>query len=228
LVAGWNTPRVHLQPKRQVRGVAGGPPTLVHEHPYSDFSPEWSPDGAWIAFPALVSGQDTHVFIVPTAGGDVRRIAGPNGPLDAVWPRWSPDSRRLAFVSRASGKSDVGIYDLESGMITWLADPDWEAYWPDWSPDGQRLAYVLNRDGNFDLALHDLASGERRNLVIEPGIHALPQFVGDADTLSFVYQGAGYPADLWTVSLAGGQPHYRQLTHSLPPRRSRRAVGAAD
>lgn len=195
--------------------VEGGAATLVCDHPYSDFSPEWSPDGKWIAFPALVTGQDTHLFLAPADGGEVRRVAGPDGPIDAAWPRWSPDSRRLAFVSRASGKSDVGVYDLESGALTWLADPEWEAYWPDWSPDGRRLVYALNRDGNYDLAIRDLESGEQLSLAIGPGIHAYPRFLPGGEALIFTYQGAGHPPDLWVAAFTE-RVRYRQLTQSLP------------
>lgn len=196
--------------------VAGGQARLVCDHPYSDLSPEWSPDGEWIAFPALVTGQDTHLFLAPAAGGEAHPVVGPDGPIEAAWPRWSPDGRRLALVSTAAGKSDIGIYDLTSGAITWLADAEWEAYWPAWSPDSRRLAYVLNRDGNYDLIISDLESGERLRLAVGPGVHAYPRFVSGGDALVFIYQSAGHPPDLWAAWFNGGV-HYRQLTQSLPP-----------
>jgi len=76
----------------------------------SSGSPEWSPDGARLAF---VSGRGDHSFIAIYDGPDtpIRYIA-PSTARDTM-PRWSPDGRRLAFVRRPG----------QGGARTSLLDP---------------------------------------------------------------------------------------------------------
>jgi len=73
------------------------------------------------------------------------RAAGRNGS-----PRFSPDGTRIAFVSDREDHSFIGVFDLASRRITWIApsvDRDSE---PRWSADGGRIAF-LRRDGlTFD------------------------------------------------------------------------------
>jgi dipeptidyl-peptidase-4 len=75
------------------------------------------------------------------------RAAGRNGS-----PRFSPDGARVAFVSDRDDHSFVGVFDLASRRITWIApsvDRDSE---PRWSADGKRIAFI-RRDGlTFDAA----------------------------------------------------------------------------
>jgi len=69
------------------------------------------------------------------------RAAGQNGS-----PRWSPDGTRIAFVTVRNDHSFIGIFDLETRRITWVApnvDRDSD---PWWSADGSRIAF-LRRPG---------------------------------------------------------------------------------
>ncbi|MGA2431541.1 MAG: prolyl oligopeptidase family serine peptidase [Candidatus Acidiferrum sp.] len=56
--------------------------------------------------------------------------------------QWSPDGARLAFVSSRGDHSFIGVYDVGSKEITYLApsvDTDSD---PNWSLDGKRIAFV--------------------------------------------------------------------------------------
>jgi Tol biopolymer transport system component len=64
----------------------------LYEHPAGVSEPEWSPDGATIAFRSRERGWD-QIWSVPFAGGAARRltmVAADNGA-----PRWSPGARFL-------------------------------------------------------------------------------------------------------------------------------------
>lgn len=57
-------------------------------------------------------------------------------------PAWSPDGTKLLFVSTRGDHSFIGIYDLASKSVHFLApsvDTDGDAVW---SPDGRRIAFV--------------------------------------------------------------------------------------
>src|SRR5438105_8190711 len=58
-----------------------------------------SPDGKWVLFSAVdvdlaANTKTSHVWIVPTTGGQEREIISAQ---DADRPRWAPDGKRFAF-----------------------------------------------------------------------------------------------------------------------------------
>jgi Tol biopolymer transport system component len=74
------------------------------------FLPVWSPDGARIAF-----RDGSTVFLVPTEGGDVRRMGTGESMM------WSPDATSLAL----GGYGQLQIVDVETGdTISTVQDAD--------------------------------------------------------------------------------------------------------
>jgi dipeptidyl aminopeptidase/acylaminoacyl peptidase len=80
---------------------------LTHTPESSEWLPQWSSDGRWLAFLADRGGDDakTQVWVMPAAGGEARQVTKfPDGVEDFVW---SPDGTRLAVIAadpeRAAG-----------------------------------------------------------------------------------------------------------------------------
>jgi dipeptidyl aminopeptidase/acylaminoacyl peptidase len=73
---------------------AGEFPLTAVEH--SSEGPQWSPDGAWIAFLSARSGK-TEVWRIRVDGGEARRLTDTGGGVVSF--RWSPDGRQLAYVA---------------------------------------------------------------------------------------------------------------------------------
>ncbi len=192
------------------------------DHPYSDVDAAWSPDGRHIALTANTQGQDTNIFVIPAIGGDPRVLSNESGPMDASSPRWSPDSKRLAFVSYARGNADLGVWELESNKVDWVATEKWDEEHPAWSPDGGSIVYTVNRDGDVSLVVVDLRLGRRKKFAVEPGYHTEPQFTSDGASIVCVFHNSRRTADLWKLKLpegskpSGSSPRWTQLTHSAP------------
>jgi len=85
---------------------------------------------------------------------------------------WSPDGTKLAFVSSRPAHSFIGIYDLSTGSLRWLAPSvDGDSH-PVFSPDGKRVAYFrfpgrtdsyYSREGSsFAVVVADVATGTAR------------------------------------------------------------------
>ena len=72
----------------------------------SNYFPKYSPDGKWIAFckskSYMLLQPDSELWIVPTAGGEARRLRY-NTPRMNSWHSWSSNSRWLVFSSKANG-----------------------------------------------------------------------------------------------------------------------------
>jgi len=98
-----------------------------------------APDGASVAF--AKEGQIYRVRVSQTAPDKADQ------PLIKEWgrnatPRWSPDGSRLAFVSARENHSYVGVYDVKTRHLTYLAPGvDFDAS-PTWSLDSKRVAFI--------------------------------------------------------------------------------------
>lgn len=104
----------------------------------------------------------THIWIVPAAGGDARRITsgawslpvhlGPAAPPSQI--AFTPDGRSLLFVradsplTGDSTSSRLAVLDVASGAIRILTQARVEEEEPVLSPNGAEVAYAFPRDGN--------------------------------------------------------------------------------
>ncbi|MBI3791054.1 MAG: S9 family peptidase [Gemmatimonadetes bacterium] len=106
-----------------------------------------------------------HIWVIPFAGGESKRITSGAWTLEFVLPpssppsplSWSPDGTKIAFaqtVAPESGKLDsthVAIVDVATGTITPLTSTRVFENNPVWSPDGKQIAYWQPRDGRGDI-----------------------------------------------------------------------------
>jgi serine/threonine protein kinase/Tol biopolymer transport system component len=86
-------------------------------------SPEWSPDGKWIAFDDV-----THIYVISSAGGKPRMLA------DGLAPRWSHDGGRIYFQNIGG----IGRISPSGGA----PQPVTEGRFAAESPDGNWVYYT--------------------------------------------------------------------------------------
>ena len=73
-------------------------------------------------------------------GNSPRQLIHTRGNCNNI--QWSPDGSKIAFVSNRGDHSFVGIYDLESGALTYLNPSVDRDQAPVWSSNGQQIAYM--------------------------------------------------------------------------------------
>jgi Tol biopolymer transport system component len=104
-------------------------------------SPEWSPDGDWIA----LIGPNGVMTAAPEGDDGPSLVAAG----EAFSLSWSPDSSRLAFDSFRESKSEsrhvVVVLDLASEKETVLSGEQQGAQAPEWSPEGDQIAFLSMR-----------------------------------------------------------------------------------
>ncbi|MGZ6392187.1 MAG: TolB family protein [Ktedonobacterales bacterium] len=86
-------------------------------------TPQWSPDGAWLA--AQVpnrNGMHSQLALIEVATGETRLI-GPEDGAVGVWS-WSPTGDRILFAgdTTQTWQLDLFLYDVASGQIRRLTD----------------------------------------------------------------------------------------------------------
>jgi len=111
-----------------------------------------SPDGKWVGFSAVDINYDQntrkpHLWIVPVAGGEARRLTPASGPgEDRI--RFSPDGKRILFESSRDGGSQIWVQDFDTSAGNLTGEPrklttiSTEASGGIWSPDGKSILFV--------------------------------------------------------------------------------------
>lgn len=197
--------------------LAGGAPVKIAEGD----APAISSTGQ------LAYVADGQVWTAPLTGkAKPKRLFFDRGE-DGVL-RWSPDGSKLAFVSDRDGDhSFIGIYDLKTRAIRYLApSTDFDDY-PTWSPDGTRIAFA-RRSGRggapkpllkltpdpFSLWVADVATGYATRAWQSPDtLHgSFPQTAGEVnlhwaagDRLVFLADLDNWP-HLYSIPATGGEP----------------------
>ncbi len=160
-------------------------------------SPQFSPDGARVAFVAIRPDfvhdrYDRTLMVVDTAGGAPTALV--RGMRDLAMPRWSPDGRRIAFIATvAKQKPQIYAVAAAGGTPRRISDARNGVQQFAWSPDGRSIAYVTPDNSRLSaldrLTHHDLFS------------------IRDDD---YQISQTPVPSHIWLLSVADGKA--RQLT----------------
>jgi dipeptidyl aminopeptidase/acylaminoacyl peptidase len=105
--------------------------------------PELAPDGRSVLF--VKDGQIFRALTSQTK--PVSTMDRGETPFIKAWgtnsgPRWSPDGTKIAFVSTRTDHSFIGIYDVKTRTIKYMAPNVDRDTSPTWSRDGKRIAFI--------------------------------------------------------------------------------------
>ncbi|MFN2593991.1 MAG: prolyl oligopeptidase family serine peptidase [Actinomycetota bacterium] len=171
---GWTTDR--RQHIFVVDASGDSEPVQLTGGDFEDADPDWSPDGALIAF---VSGRhadwdiDPHVdvYAVSSDGGDPRLLVAGGDGISSK-PCWSPDGQRIAFeytpdVSTDPHHGQIALASATGGdfqLLTTQLDRNCVVYpsvrGPVW--EGDAILFLIEDHGNVHLYSVDAGEGVPR------------------------------------------------------------------
>jgi dipeptidyl aminopeptidase/acylaminoacyl peptidase len=201
---------------------------------YDELEPRWSPDGGQIVFCSNRSEDPdfdpdaTDLYIIPAAGGEMRKIETPFGPKEL--PSFSPDGRWIAYVGH-EGRGDwwknddlwavpadgqgqarnlTGRYDIHvsCGTINDMGSPAMMP--PTWSKDGQRLYFQMVHHGNTLLKSISLDGDDMQTVIGGEGVVGAFTFDQEGAKLGCFYGEMKNPGQVWVRDVATGRS--RKLT----------------
>lgn len=118
----------------------GGRATRLVTGQLENYGPIFSPDGSRIAFTGTLD-DNPDVYVVPAAGGEVKRLTYYPGPDTAVG--WTPDGTRILYWSMRDTPRDLPklfTVPVDGGPSEELPLPS--GMDASYSPDAKRIAYV--------------------------------------------------------------------------------------
>ena len=131
----------------------------VTEGVFTAASPQWAPDGKWIAYVMSRNGsqessytdisedRNSDIYVVAADGGTPRQLT--TNPGADSNPQWSPDGKWIAYVASTepkswAAKSELMVVAAEGGTPRNMTKDYFEStgFGLSWSPDGQTLYFT--------------------------------------------------------------------------------------
>lgn len=100
-------------------------------------APDWSPDGALIAFGCSTSGAPNGICVTAPSGVGFRLLSQPD--KSASSPSWSPDGSRIAIGHWGENGPEIWIMNADGTGAVSTGTRGWE---PAWTPDGSRIVFA--------------------------------------------------------------------------------------
>ena len=124
-----------------VVGADGVDPVNLTGDAAQNLDPDWSPDGAWIAYSSARTG-DTRLWRIRVDGTERRRLTGDEAPgHEEYHPSWSPTGAQVVFErwgGRGLQDADIHVVTVDGGAVHPLVvDPGFDGQ-PSWGPGRRR------------------------------------------------------------------------------------------
>jgi dipeptidyl aminopeptidase/acylaminoacyl peptidase len=198
----------------------------VTEGSFTVADPQWSPDSRSVVYTMSKGGsqessftdisddRNTDLYVAPATGGAPRQLTTNPGPDYA--PRFSPDGKWIAYLSNDDPNSWAAKIDLV--VMAWDANAPAAAAprnltgkyndsvngAPKWSPDGAAL-YAAGAEGVYGQLLKIPVAGNAppQAVFASKGAYMGVDLSRDGRMLTFAFNDAKTPSDIWIASSAG-------------------------
>jgi Tol biopolymer transport system component len=167
-----------------------------------DYGPAFSPDGSQVAFIRRNgAGVASDVYLVPSSGGEPRRITFDNAQTDGL-PAWTEDGREIVFSSLRGGLSTLWRISAVGGRLRPIAGVGAIACCPSISRKGNRIVFQSSF-ANYSIWRVDLKNkNHAQELLSAKGLNWRPDFSPDGSKIAFESDRSGY-AEIWTCDSKG-------------------------
>ena len=173
----------------------------------------FSADGKKMAYSALLrreslSSVRLQANSADSGGAPTALVQNTNDMTN--FPAFSPDGKRIAFQTCNIGGTgcDIWVMNADGTNQIQLTTSESNDLMPSWFPDIEHIAFISDRTGNWTLWSINLNTKREKQLLDLPD--TLTRLSPDGKQIVFHSKDNGGIINVWTASLAGGEP--KQLT----------------
>jgi len=138
------------RPRLEFFDLQSGGRTAFGEFKGLNSTPEFSPDGRYVAATLSHNTGNTDIHIYDIKTRKWRRFTTNNG-IDTT-PTWSPDGKWIAFVSNRSGQPQIYRKAVSGGKAHRVSTQGSYNSSPAWSPAGDRIAMISLKNWSYAVA----------------------------------------------------------------------------
>ncbi len=180
----------------------------------------WSPDGKWISFNKAGKNMLSHVYVMPAAGGEAKRVTSPETFSDTA-AVWTPDGKHLVYMSSLDvGNGPISPNNKMSAQLYLLPlmpeDGDSSEKGIDSEEAARRMAGSEKAGGKgqttaaAEVKIDFTNMGRRARQLTKVGDN-ISSFTVSPDSKSVVFvtsgtEGGRTVQSIWSMNMAGGQP----------------------
>jgi len=167
-------------------------------------SPDWSPNGRFVALNTYVGNRPRLEFFDLTTGA--RNVFGSFEGLNST-PEYSPDGRYIAATLSWTGNSNIHIYDTK--LKQWRQFTSYRGIdtTPTWSADGKWIAFVSNRSGSPQIYRKAISGGKAQRISLKAAYNTSPVWSPRGDRIAFITK-KKWEYALATVRMDGSDLRY--------------------
>eukprot|EP00913_Durusdinium_trenchii_P022839 g21443.t1 len=178
--------RLVVQARGDIWTVAAGsgpPRNLTNTDGVYERSPEWSPDGRWIAYFSDKTGE-YELYVTQSDGRGSTRQLTKNGKTFRYRPTWSPDSKHIVFSDKTGALS---ITNVKTGATKHVdTDSFSRPMRVSWSHDSSWIAYAKSGQTRItSVWLYDVNSGKKHQVTAGMFADSWPTFDRKGEYLYF-------------------------------------------
>jgi dipeptidyl aminopeptidase/acylaminoacyl peptidase len=197
---------------------AGNAKQITEGDDWNDSDPQWSPDGAKLAFVSNRSGKEyedsrnSDVWVIAASGGSLTKISDHDESDNS--PRWSPDGRTIAFTGELHDRDHPKVFlaPATGGAPSVLAANglDLIPTGLEWANDSKSIYFESGFKGEFQLFRIDLAKKMSEQISSGPRALRNSDFNARTNTRVYMVNDFKHLDDLYASDLNGNKE--RKLT----------------
>jgi eukaryotic-like serine/threonine-protein kinase len=173
-------------------------PVLVSS--FWDIQPQFSPDGAQLAFTSSRSGETLDIWLAAADGSNSRQLTHGPGRWQGS-PAWSPEGRRIAFDSKGDdGRMSVWTIDADGGPPRQITKGPGDHNTPTWSRDGRWIYFSSDQGAGRETWRVPAGGGAGERVMRDGSAFALESMDGK----ELIYKPNFGDSPLVALPLAGG------------------------
>jgi Tol biopolymer transport system component/tRNA A-37 threonylcarbamoyl transferase component Bud32 len=129
----------------------GGAPEPLIRSSFSEWAPQFSPDGRKVAFNSNRNGDSSEIWVADADGSNPWQLTHGPGRNQGT-ARWSEDGRQIAFDSQdTDGRADIFTIDSAGGQPRRFTSAASNEAQPSWSRDSRWVYFQSDRTGRFEI-----------------------------------------------------------------------------
>jgi len=134
--------------------------------------PELSPDGDRIAYTTNETDayENLDVYVAAAEGSDPQNLRLGEVGSESQAADWAPDGESLLVSDNATDRSRPGVYDVETGEVSWFGPGEHDETAVAFLADGRRFVAVRTRRAAKVPVVYDVETGEGVELDVPEGV----------------------------------------------------------